>query len=66
MPETSDTGDGIGQDSVYDASGAATGGGVDLPIRVERSTEAEVQKSKPLHQGDSAYMGGGADNGSNL
>ncbi len=66
QPETQDTGDGIGEDSVYDASGAATGGGVDTPSAVDKSTESAVRRKKPINQGDSAYTGGGADNGSNL
>ena len=66
LPPTSDTGEGVGEDSTYDASGAATGGGVDTPTAVEKSTESAVSKQKPINQGSSAYTGGGADNGSNL
>ena len=66
QPETQDTGDGISEGSVYDASGAATGGGVDTPTVVDKSTESVVRRKKPINQGDSAYTGGGADNGSNL
>ena len=66
LPPTSDTGEGIGEDSTYDASGTATGGGVDTPTAVEKSTESAVRKQKPINQGSSAYTGGGADNGSNL
>jgi hypothetical protein len=68
MPPTNDAGDAISEGSLYDASGAATGGGVDTPDAVEESTEDEVRKQKRshIHQGTSAYMGGGADNGSNL
>ncbi|MDQ6659877.1 MAG: hypothetical protein M3Z24_02800 [Chloroflexota bacterium] len=66
MPETNDAGDAISEDSLYDASGAATGGGVDTPTAVEESTEAAVRKHKPINQGSSAYSGGGADNGSDL
>lgn len=66
QPETQDSGGGVGQDSVYDASGAATGGGVDTPTAVEKSTEAAVRRRKPINQGSSAYTGGGADNGSDL
>ena len=66
LPPTSDTGEGVGEDSTYDASGAATGGGVDTPTAVDKSTEAAVEKQKPINQGSSAYTGGGADNGSNL
>ncbi len=68
MPPTNDAGDAISEGSLYDASGAATGGGVDTPDAVEESTEDEVRKQKRshIHQGTSAYTGGGADNGSNL
>ncbi len=65
-PEVQDTGGGIGEDSVYDASGAATGGGVDTPTAVDKNTESVIRRKKPINQGDSAYTGGGADNGSNL
>ena len=57
---------GVSEDSAYDASGAATGGGVDTPTAVEESTEAAVKKHKPINQGASAYSGGGAGNGTNL
>jgi hypothetical protein len=57
---------GVSEDSAYDASGAATGGGVDTPTAVEESTEAAVRKRKPINQGTSAYSGGGADNGTDL
>ena len=66
LPPTSDTGEGVGEDATYDASGAATGGGVDTPTAVEKSTESAVRKQKPIDQGSSAYTGGGADNGSDL
>jgi hypothetical protein len=66
MPRTNDAGDGISEGSLYDASGAATGGGVDTPTDVEQSTEDEIRKQKPIDQGNSAYAGGGADNGSDL
>jgi hypothetical protein len=66
MPRTSDAGGGISEGSLYDASGAATGGGVDTPTDVEQRTEDEVRKQKPIDQGNSAYTGGGADNGSDL
>ncbi|QBD74609.1 hypothetical protein EPA93_00815 [Ktedonosporobacter rubrisoli] len=66
LPSTSDTGGGISDGSVYDASSEATGGGVDTPLAVERSTENTIGKQKPLNQGSSATSGGGADNGSNL
>ncbi len=66
MPPTNDAGDAVSEGSLYDASGAATGGGVDLPTHVEKSTEDEVKKRQPLNQGSSAYTGGGADNGTDL
>ncbi|GHO59585.1 hypothetical protein [Ktedonobacter robiniae] len=66
MPETNDAGDAISEDSLYDASGAATGGGVDTPTAVEESTEKAVRKHHPINQGSSSYTGGGSDNGSNL
>ncbi|GLV53370.1 hypothetical protein KDH_02250 [Dictyobacter sp. S3.2.2.5] len=66
MPETNDAGDAISEDTLYDASGAATGGGVDTPDAVEQSTEEANRKKSHIHQGGSAYMGGGADNGSSL
>jgi hypothetical protein len=66
MPETNDAGDAISEASLYDASGKATGGGVDTPQHVEEYTEKAAQKHKHIHQGTNAYEGGGADNGSNL
>ena len=57
---------GVAEDGAYDASGAATGGGVDTPTAVEKSTEAAVRKRRPINQGSSAYTGGGADNGTDL
>ena len=66
MPRTNDASDGISEASLYDASGAATGGGVDTPTAVEHSTEDEVRQQTPINQGSSAYTGGGADNGSDL
>jgi hypothetical protein len=57
---------GVGEDSAYEASGAATGGGVDTPTAVEKSTEAAVRRHRPINQGSSAYTGGGADNGTNM
>jgi hypothetical protein len=61
-----DVSSGVSEDSAYDASGAATGGGVDTPTAVEESTEDAVRKNKPIDQGSSAYAGGGADNGTDL
>jgi hypothetical protein len=61
-----DMSSGVSEDSAYDASGAATGGGVDTPTAVEVSTEDAVRKNKPIDQGASAYTGGGADNGTDL
>ncbi len=66
MPETNDAGDAISEDTLYDASGAATGGGVDTPEAVVRSTEDEIMKRSHINQSSSAYMGGGADNGTDL
>ena len=66
MSTTNDAGDAISEGELYDASGAATGGGVDTPDAVQRSSEAATEQQKHIHQGSSAYMGGGADNGSNL
>ena len=61
-----DVDSGVAEDGAYDASGAATGGGVDTPTAVEKSTESAVRKRKPIDQGSSAYTGGGADNGTDL
>lgn len=66
MPETNDAGDAISEEALRDASGAATGGADDLPTKVERSTEQTVRKRHPINQGSSAYMGGGADSGTDL
>lgn len=66
LPPTNDAGDAIGEDSLYAASGAATGGGDDLSEAVEESDEEVAAKKKHIHQGTSAYMGGGSDNGSDL
>ena len=66
LPPTSDAGGGISEGSLRAASGKETGGGVDTPLHVDDSTEATIQREQPLHQGTSAYAGGGADNGSNL
>jgi hypothetical protein len=57
---------GVDEDSARDSSGAATGGGVDTPTAVEKSTEAAVRRYKPINQGGSAYSGGGAENGTDL
>ncbi len=57
MPRTNDAGGGISEGSLYDASGAATGGGVDTPTDVEQRTEDEVRDQKPIGQGNSAYTG---------
>lgn len=65
-PPTGDAGGGISEGSLRDASGKETGGGVDTPLHADDSTEATIQREQPLHQGTSAYAGGGADNGSNL
>lgn len=66
MTPTGDAGGGISEGSLRDASGVETGGGTDTPQHVEESTEAAENVQQPLHQGTSAYTGGGADNGSNL
>lgn len=66
MTPTSDAGGGISEGSLKDASGTETGGGTNTPQRVEKSTEVAENEQQPLHQGTSAYTGGGADNGSNL
>ena len=57
---------GVSEDTAYESSSAATGGGVDTPTAVEKSTEAAIRKRKPINQGSSAYSGGGAANGTNL
>jgi hypothetical protein len=57
---------GVSEDTAGEASGAAMGGGVDTPTAVEKSTEAAVRRHKPINQGSSAYMGGGAENGTDL
>ncbi len=66
MPETNDAGDAISEASLYDASGAATGGGVDISDAVMRSTERDIRRRKTINQESSAYTGGGSDNGTNL
>ncbi|GCE30256.1 hypothetical protein KDA_57400 [Dictyobacter alpinus] len=52
MPDTGDEGDAVSQDSLYDASGAATGGGVDLSTHLDKKSQKEL--SKHIHQGTSS------------
>lgn len=65
-PPTGDAGGGVSEATLKDASGTETGGGIDTDIHAEENTETTIEKRKPLHQGTSAYTGGGSDNGSNL
>lgn len=64
-PPTGDMGDGISEDSVRN-SGQMTQSTDDLESREMLSTEDTVNRKKPINQSSSAYIGGGADNGSNL
>lgn len=51
MPPTNDAGDGISEGELYDASGAATGGGVDTPTAVDKSSVPASEQKKHIHQG---------------
>jgi hypothetical protein len=66
ISETNDAGDAVSEETLRDASGKLTGGGVDTPTRVEEATEEEIRRRKPINQGTNAYSGGGADNGTDL
>ena len=50
MPPTNDAGDAVSEASLYDASGKATGGGVDISDAVVQSTNEAVKKHHHIHQ----------------
>nr|BBH86921.1 hypothetical protein KTC_16720 [Thermosporothrix sp. COM3] len=48
ISETNDAGDAVSEETLRDASGKLTGGGVDTPTRVEEATEEEIREPMPI------------------